>query len=136
MNCVGEQNENLHSIVMGNVVEWERKRGAFMVKEYIEQKKEKTEAQILENRKKLKVLEETEKLICGKIERIRQSDIDFEIFSPRTGEMSLREEIHELEQKLRQIRIEKVNMQEMLDELLIKKKNFEIMLKELEECFT
>ena len=136
MNCVGEQNENLHSIVMGNVVEWERKRGAFMVKEYIEQKKEKTEAQILENRKKLKVLEETEKLICGKIERIRQSDIDFEIFSPRTGEMSLREEIHELEQKLRQIRIEKVNMQEMLDELLIKKNNFEIMLKELEECFT
>lgn len=107
-----------------------------MVKEYIEQKKEKTEAQILENRKKLKELEETEKLICGKIERIRQSDIDFEIFSPRTGEMSLREEIHELEQKLRQIRIEKVNMQEMLDELFIKKQNFEIMLKELEECFT
>lgn len=103
-----------------------------MVKEYIQQKKERTEAEISEKQEELKKLQETEKIIRGNIERIRQSDIDFEIFSPRIGEVSLREEINDMERKLGQIRIEKMKIQERIDELMEKQENFEKMLKELE----
>lgn len=107
-----------------------------MVKEYIQQKKEETEAEILEKQEELKKLLETEKIIREDIERIRQSDIDFEIFSPRTGEVSLREKISNLEERLRKIRGEKAEVQKNIEKLLEKKTDFEKMLQELEECFT
>ena len=127
------------------MVEWERKsydyktvtrkRGAFVVKEYIQQKKERTETALSERTKMLKKLQETEKIIYENIQRIRQSDIDFEIFSPRTGEKTLRDEIVEMEQKLGEIKTQKTDVQETISELKIKIGNFEKMLKELEEHY-
>lgn len=127
------------------MVEWERKsydyktvtrkRGAFVVKEYIQQKKERTETALSEKTKILKKLQETEKIIYENIQRIRQSDIDFEIFSPRTGEKTLRDEIVEMEQKLGEIKTQKADVQETISELKIKIRNFEEMLKELEEHY-
>ena len=127
------------------MVEWERKsydyktvtrkRGAFVVKEYIQQKKERTETALSERTKMLKKLQETEKIIYENIQRIRQSDIDFEIFSPRTGEKTLRDEIVEMEQKLGEIKTQKTDIQETISELKIKIGNFEEMLKELEEHY-
>lgn len=127
------------------MVEWERKsydyktvtrkRGAFVVKEYIQQKKERTETALSEKTEMLKKLQETEKIIYENIQRIRQSDIDFEIFSPRTGEKTLRDEIVEMEQKLGEIKTQKADVQETISELKIKIGNFEEMLKELEEHY-
>lgn len=127
------------------MVEWERKsydyktvtrkRGAFVVKEYIQQKKERTETALSEKTEILKKLQETEKIIYENIQRIRQSDIDFEIFSPRTGEKTLRDEIVEMEQKLGKIKTQKADVQETISELKIKIRNFEEMLKELEEHY-
>lgn len=127
------------------MVEWERKsydyktvtrkRGVFVVKEYIQQKKERTETALSERTKMLKKLQETEKIIYENIQRIRQSDIDFEIFSPRTGEKTLRDEIVEMEQKLGEIKTQKTDIQETISELKIKIGNFEEMLKELEEHY-
>lgn len=127
------------------MVEWERKsydyktvtrkRGTFVVKEYIQQKKERTETALSEKTEMLKKLQETEKIIYENIQRIRQSDIDFEIFSPRTGEKTLRDEIVEMEQKLGEIKTQKTDIQETISELKIKIGNFEEMLKELEEHY-
>lgn len=127
------------------MVEWERKsydyktvtrkRGAFVVKEYIQQKKERTETALSEKTEILKKLQETEKITYENIQRIRQSDIDFEIFSPRTGEKTLRDEIVEMEQKLGEIKTQKADVQETISELKIKIRNFEEMLKELEEHY-
>lgn len=127
------------------MVEWERKsydyktvtrkRGTFVVKEYIQQKKERTETALSEKTEMLKKLQETEKIIYENIQRIRQSDIDFEIFSPRTGEKTLRDEIVEMEQKLGKIKTQKADVQETISELKIKIGNFEEMLKELEEHY-
>lgn len=127
------------------MVEWERKsydyktvtrkRGAFVVKEYIQQKKERTETALSEKTEMLKKLQETEKIIYENIQRIRQSDINFEIFSPRTGEKTLRDEIVEMEQKLGKIKTQKADVQETISELKIKIGNFEKMLKELEEHY-
>lgn len=127
------------------MVEWERKsydyktvtrkRGTFVVKEYIQQKKERTETALSEKTEMLKKLQETEKIIYENIQRIRQSDIDFEIFSPRTGEKTLRDEIVEMEQKLGKIKTQKADVQETISELKIKIGNFEKMLKELEEHY-
>lgn len=127
------------------MVEWERKsydyktvtrkRGAFVVKEYIQQKKERTETALSEKTEMLKKLQETEKIIYENIQRIRQSDINFEIFSPRTGEKTLRDEIVEMEQKLGKIKTQKADVQETISELKIKIGNFEEMLKELEEHY-
>lgn len=127
------------------MVEWERKsydyktvtrkRGTFVVKEYIQQKKERTETALSEKTEILKKLQETEKIIYENIQRIRQSDIDFEIFSPRTGEKTLRDEIVEMEQKLGKIKTQKADVQETISELKIKIGNFEEMLKELEEHY-
>ena len=121
------------------MVEWERKsydyktvtrkRGTFVVKEYIQQKKERTETALSEKKEMLKKLQETEKIIYENIQRIRQSDIDFEIFSPRTGEKTLRE------QKLGKIKTQKADVQETISELKIKIGNFEEMLKELEKHY-
>lgn len=112
------------------MVEWERKsydyktvtrkRGTFVVKEYIQQKKERTETALSEKTEMLKKLQETEKIIYENIQRIRQSDIDFEIFSPRTGEKTLRDEIVEMEQKLEKIKTQKTDVQETISELKIK----------------
>lgn len=127
------------------MVEWERKsydyktvtrkRGTFVVKEYIQQKKKRTETALSEKTEMLKKLQETEKIIYENIQRIRQSDIDFEIFSPRTGEKTLRDEIVEMEQKLGEIKTQKTDVQETISELKIKIGNFEKMLKELEEHY-
>jgi chromosome segregation ATPase len=127
------------------MVEWERKsydyktvtrkRGTFVVKEYIQQKKERTETALSEKKEMLKKLQETEKIIYENIQRIRQSDIDFEIFSPRTGEKTLRDEIVEMEQKLGKIKTQKADVQETISELKIKIGNFEEMLKELEKHY-
>lgn len=127
------------------MVEWERKsydyktvtrkRGTFVVKEYIQQKKKRTETALSEKTEILKKLQETEKIIYENIQRIRQSDIDFEIFSPRTGEKTLRDEIVEMEQKLGEIKTQKTDVQETISELKIKIGNFEEMLKELEEHY-
>lgn len=127
------------------MVEWERKsydyktvtrkRGTFVVKEYIQQKKERTKTALSEKTEMLKKLQETEKIIYENIQRIRQSDIDFEIFSPRTGEKTLRDEIVEMEQKLGKIKTQKADVQETISELKIKIGNFEKMLKELEEHY-
>lgn len=106
-----------------------------MVKEYIQQKKEKTEKELSEHKKELKKLQETEKAICKNIQRIRQSDINFEIFSPRTGEKTMRDEIAEMEQKAGKVKSRKGEVQEMIEGLEIKKEKFEQMLKELEEHY-
>jgi len=117
------------------MIEWGRKRGAFVVREYIQEKKNKTELALSEKQEEMKKLQETEKVICENIRKIRQSDIDFEIFSPRTGEKTLRDEIVEMEQKLGKVRAEKADMQETIEELTVEKQNFEEMLKELEEHY-
>lgn len=104
-----------------------------MVKEYIQQKKKNTEIQIAEKKKELKKVQEMEKIICGNIERIQQSDIDFEIFSPRTGEISLRGKKKELEQELGKIRVEMVNIEEEIGRFEKKREDFEEMLREIEK---
>lgn len=106
-----------------------------MVKEYIQQKLKSTEEELAKKQEELKKLQETEKIVCENIQRIRQSDIDFEIFSPRTGEKTLRDEIVEMEQKLGKVRVRKADVQETMEELVIKKKNFEEMMRELEEHY-
>lgn len=106
-----------------------------MVKEYIQQKLKNTEEELAKRQEELKKLQETEKIVCENIQRIRQSDIDFEIFSPRTGEKTLRDEIVEMEQKLGKVRVRKADVQETMEELVIKKKNFEEMMRELEEHY-
>lgn len=106
-----------------------------MVKEYIQQKLKSTEEELAKRQEELKKLQETEKIVCENIQRIRQSDIDFEIFSPRTGEKTLRDEIVEMEQKLGKVRVRKADVQETMEELVIKKKNFEEMMRELEEHY-
>lgn len=106
-----------------------------MVKEYIQQKLKNTEEELAKRQEELKKLQETEKIVCENIQRIRQSDIDFEIFSPRTGEKTLRDEIVEMEQKLGKVRVRKADVQETMEELVIKKNNFEEMMRELEEHY-
>lgn len=106
-----------------------------MVKEYIEQQKKLAEEKIEKKQEEMKQIQETEKIISSKIEKIKQSDMDFEIFSPRTGEISLREKVKILEKELGQIRIQKVSLQETIDNLLEEKGNFEKMLEEIEEMF-
>lgn len=106
-----------------------------MVKEYIQKKKEEREEALLKKQGERKKLQETEKIIQENIQRIRQSDIDFEIFSPRTGKKTLRDEIVEMEQKLGKVRTQKTNVEEEIEKLSEEKKNFEEMLKELKEHY-
>lgn len=113
----------------------ERKEVVVLVKEYIEQQKKLAEEKIEKKQEEMKQIQETEKIISSKIEKIKQSDMDFEIFSPRTGEISLRERVKILEKELGQIRIQKVSLQETIDNLLEEKGNFEKMLEEIEEMF-
>lgn len=104
-----------------------------MVKEYIEEQKQKIERNIEEKQEELKKAQETEKIICGKLDKIRESDLDFEIFSPRIGEISLREKIKLLEEELKKTVTERMVLEESISELEKEKKNFEEMLKELEK---
>lgn len=104
-----------------------------MVKEYIEEQKQKIERNIEEKQEELKKAQETEKIICGKLDKIRESDLNFEIFSPRIGEISLREKIKLLEEELKKTVTERMVLEESISELEKEKKNFEEMLKELEK---
>ncbi|MDO5424287.1 MAG: hypothetical protein Q4F41_11215 [Eubacteriales bacterium] len=75
---------------------------------------------------------ETEKVIQENIEKIhRDAEIDFEIFSPRAGEKSLRNKANEYYEKLKEVQERKVVLKKEIDQISGELEKFKVMAAEL-----
>lgn len=105
-----------------------------MVKEYI-QGKLKTARNTLETKnKEWNRNQEQERYIKESIRKMQEEeDLDFEIFSPRTGEYSIKSKINEMYEKLNQLISLNGKLRLEIEQLEIEEQRFQTMADELEE---
>lgn len=105
-----------------------------MVKEYIQEQVSLTEEKLAEKKSELKKVLDAEQVIRDKICRIqKESDMNFEIFSPRAGKISTRDQVRELEQERQKIETEAELLKKEVETLEDQDVNFQLMILEIEE---
>lgn len=103
-----------------------------MLKEYISEHLEQARSLLSGKMKEYKTICESEKIIEDNIDKIHNtSDIDFEIFSPRMGENSLRRKINEYYEQLKEVQERKKILKQEIDEISKDLEKFRIMAAEL-----
>ncbi len=88
-----------------------------MLQEYLEEKLKKSQEYVEKAKKKLEDLQKEEENIRKELYKIQnESDIEFELFSPRTAKIPLREQEVELNGELWQVMDEIVEIRESVEE--------------------
>ena len=105
-----------------------------MVKEYLKEKLDtimESKDSLVNERNRLLVIKN--RLHDSIIEIQENSDIDFEIFSPRNGGYSSRGKLNEMYQQLNDIKKQIVSVSRELENVIAKENNFKFMIQEVEE---
>lgn len=103
-----------------------------MLEEYIIKHQKDAKDKLDKEKRKLKECQDLEKTIRKEIREIQQNaDIDFEIFSPRAGESSLKGKVKQLYENLDLLKTSIIKLQNNIEIYTQKKDEFTIMLEEL-----
>lgn len=103
-----------------------------MLEEYIRKNYEEAKDQLDKENRKLKECQELEKTVKKEIREIQQNtDIDFEIFSPRAGDGSLKGKVKQLYENLDLLRTSISKLQSNIEVYTRKTDEFTIMKEEL-----
>mgnify|MGYP003279073878 CR=1 FL=1 len=105
-----------------------------MVKEYIQGKLRSVRNTLEIKNKEWNRNQEQERFLKESIRKMQEEeDIDFEIFSPRTGEYSVRGKINEMYEKLDQLISLNGKLKVEIEQLETEEKKFNTMASEIEE---
>lgn len=105
-----------------------------MLREFIEENQKEARAGVERETRKLKECREMKKTILSEIQNIQMnSDIDFEIFSPRATDKTLKGKMNQLYENLQILEESIVKLEEKIKEYGEREEKFTIMKKELEE---
>lgn len=105
-----------------------------MVKEYIMEKLNNISIKLGNQQKELENILEEEDILREKLRKMRgDNDFDFEVFSPRSGNPSLKVKVLELNERLNQAMTNKGRLKEQIKELKEKKIKFQNMKNEIVE---
>lgn len=110
-----------------------RKTGDKMLEEFIEENQREAYEGARREERKLKECREMKKTILLEIEDIQKnSDIDFEIFSPRATDKSLKGKMKQLYENLQVLEESILKLEKKAEEYKEKEEKFSVMKKELE----
>ncbi|HIS31768.1 MAG TPA: hypothetical protein IAB44_09535 [Candidatus Limivivens intestinipullorum] len=101
-----------------------------MLKEFLNDHLTKAREELTEVMKQYKAVCEEEKVILENIEKTEQNaDIDFEIFSPRSGD-SLKDKLSSLNANLKTVREKKEQVKKEIDRISGDLENYKVMMAE------
>lgn len=128
-----KRRENQHHIEILYIF-GKQKAGDVMLEEYIQKNLEDTEEKLEKEERKLEECREMEKTIRDEIQQIQEhSDIDFEIFSPRDSDHSLKGKMNQLYENLQLLTESIEKLEKNIEQYKTKKQEFSIMYQEWEE---